>query len=203
MALIMFVVGAYLYYSSRFSFGSVRTQGRHVRAAGLVLMFPAGFTFLFSLFAGLVFGSSLEALVLIFNIMALFELVSMVVAGVVAYILIANPANAPRLPGFLGDIQRERQEGAPQQPAARAAPRVTIERAQPAAPQPRTPAPEQFPSILTVAQAARYLQVSEADVVDLIESGKLAAARINYNYRIAKSNLDELLLARETAVTGK
>lgn len=187
MALILFVIGAVLYYTTRFNFGGVRTQGRHVRAAGMMLMFPAIFTFLLSFVAGLIFATSDSAIMTIFRLMAAFELVSMVVAAAVAYILIANPQNAPRLPGLLGDIQRERQNPAPQ-------PSAPVARVEPAHP-PR----EQFPAILTVKQAAQYMQVSEAEIVNLIEASKLAAARINYTYRIARSNLDELLAERETA----
>lgn len=189
MALILVVIGAALYYTRRFNFGGVQTQGRHVRAAGLILMFPAVFTFLLSFFAGMIFARSEAAIVTLFNVMAAVEIVSMVLAVGVAYILIANPKNAPRLPGILGDIQRERQDEpqtAPQRPVARA------QRAQP-------PAPQQFPAVMTVAQAAQYVQVTEAQITDWIDGGKLAAARINYTYRIAKSNLDDLLAAREAA----
>ncbi len=186
MALILVVIGAVLYYTRRFSFGGLQTQGRHVRAAGLLLMFPAAFTFLLSFFAGVIFARSEAAIVTLFNIMAAVEIISMVLAVGAAYILLANPSNAPRLPGILGDIQRERQD----EPAA--APQPPVARVQPA-----QPVREHFPTIMTVAQAAQYLQVSEAQIMDLIDGGKLAAARINYNYRIAKSNLDELLAARE------
>lgn len=183
MAIMLFVVGVFLYFTRRFSFGSLRTEGRHVRAAGLVLMSPVIFTFFLSLFAGMIFGGSLETLVLLFNVLALVELAMLFGSAFVAYLLIANPPNAPRLPGILGDIQQERQG---EQPPAAAE-----------APAPPRPAPESFPTILTVAQAARYLDVSEADILTLIDDGKLAAARINYTYRIARSNLDELLAARE------
>ena len=41
-------------------------------------------------------------------------------------------------------------------------------------------------------QAARYLRVTEADILRLIEEGKLAASRDNFSYKIARSQLDEL-----------
>ncbi|MBI5667535.1 MAG: helix-turn-helix domain-containing protein [Chloroflexi bacterium] len=189
MALLLFVIGAVLYYTMRFNLGGVQTQGRHVRAAGMMLMFPAIFTFLLSFIAGLLFASSESAIVSVFRVMAAFELVAMVAGVAVAYILIANPRNAPRLPGILGDIQRDRQSSAPQPP-------VPYIRSQP---ERAAPPREQFPAILTVQQAAQYMQVSEAEIVGLIEASKLAAARINYNYRIARSNLDDLLAERETA----
>ena len=191
MALILVVIGAVLYYTKRFNFGGVQTEGRHVRAAGLVLVFPAIFTFVLSFFAGMIFARSEAAVITLFNIMAAVEIISMVLAVAVAYILLANPQNAPRLPGILGDIQRERQNNPDAAPTPSAPRRPTM--------QPAQPVREEFPSVLTVAQAARYMQITEAQIIDLIDSGQLAAARINYNYRIAKSNLDDLLAARPTA----
>ncbi len=183
MAIVLFVFGAFLYFTRRFSFGGLRTEGRHVRAAGVVLMAPVILTFTLSLFAGMIFGGSLDMLVLLFNVLALAELALLAGSVFVAYLLLANPQKAPRLPGILGEIQQERRDEQPQGvPAA-----------------PRQPAPESFPTILTVAQAARYLNVSEADILTLIDDGKLAAARINYTYRIARSNLDELLAARASS----
>lgn len=49
------------------------------------------------------------------------------------------------------------------------------------------------PDIMTVAEAAAYLRVSEAEVLQLIDAGKLGAARIGGTYRIAKIAVDDLL----------
>jgi excisionase family DNA binding protein len=57
----------------------------------------------------------------------------------------------------------------------------------------QTPPQVTFPSILTVAEAARYLRVSEAEILQLIDDGRIAAARIGGDYRIARVVLDELL----------
>jgi excisionase family DNA binding protein len=56
------------------------------------------------------------------------------------------------------------------------------------------PAPSvEFGKVLTVAEAARYLKVTEADVHDLIINGKLPASRIGSDYRIARSAIDDML----------
>ncbi|HEX2907539.1 MAG TPA: helix-turn-helix domain-containing protein [Phototrophicaceae bacterium] len=184
MSIVLFLIGVVLFYTSKFSFGGLKTQGRHVKAAGLVLMSPAAFTFLLSLFAVPLFVRSDELLGVLLNVMALVEISLVILSMMITYILIANPRNAPQLPGILGLIQRERQnESASTSPAA---PGRRV-----ATPPPvRTPEP--FPSIMTVAQAAIYLNMAEAEILTLIEGNKLAAARINYTYRIAKSVLDDL-----------
>ena len=51
---------------------------------------------------------------------------------------------------------------------------------------------ETFPSVMTLKEAARYLHVTEDEVLKLIEEGKLAASRDNFTYKIARSQLDEL-----------
>lgn len=62
---------------------------------------------------------------------------------------------------------------------------------QPAAP-PQA-APTAIPDIMNPAQAAAYLQVSEADIMQMIESGELKARKIGSQYRISKSVIDEFL----------
>jgi excisionase family DNA binding protein len=55
------------------------------------------------------------------------------------------------------------------------------------------PPPLDFGKVLTVAEAARYLKVSDTDVLDLINNGKLPASRIGSDYRIARSAIDDML----------
>jgi excisionase family DNA binding protein len=50
-----------------------------------------------------------------------------------------------------------------------------------------------LPNIMTPAEAATYLNVSEATVRDLINESKLGAANIGGDYRIAKRALDDYL----------
>ncbi len=192
MTLIVCLSGAFLYYTGRFSLGSFRTEGRHVRAAGAVLMLPAASIFVLSFIIGLMFASRADMLVTLIGALSLVEIASLVLASIVAYILIADPTNAPRLPGILGVIQAERRANGdqPVRPRNRTVtvmPRGTTTVAAPA-PKPT----KQFGSVLSTKEAAEYMNVTEADILRWIDEGKLAAARINYMYKIAKSNLDDL-----------
>jgi excisionase family DNA binding protein len=49
------------------------------------------------------------------------------------------------------------------------------------------------PDILTVPEAAAYLHVSEAEVMRLIDEGKLPAARIGDSFRIARIAIEDFL----------
>ena len=53
--------------------------------------------------------------------------------------------------------------------------------------------PSGAPEVMTPAEAAAYLRVSEEDVMALIESGELKARRIGSQIRISKSVIDEFL----------
>ena len=55
------------------------------------------------------------------------------------------------------------------------------------------PMPQQVPDIMTVAEAAAYMRVSETDVLELIEQGRLGAARIGNTYRIARIAVDDFM----------
>lgn len=81
-------------------------------------------------------------------------------------------------------MQQQQMQQAQQQAAA-------------AAPPPATPPPAagggEVPSVMTPAQAAVVLQVSEADVMSAIAAGDLKARKIGESYRISKAALDEFL----------
>ncbi len=49
------------------------------------------------------------------------------------------------------------------------------------------------PDIMTVAEAAAYMRVTESDVMDLIDKGRLGAAKIGDTYRIAKIAVDDFM----------
>jgi excisionase family DNA binding protein len=61
-----------------------------------------------------------------------------------------------------------------------------------ASPQARV-TPERVPDIMTVAEAAAYMRVSESDVLTLIDEGKLGAAKIGSTYRIARIAVDDFM----------
>jgi excisionase family DNA binding protein len=199
MSLILLVIGALLVYMGRIDLGTLQASGRHVKAAGAILTLPGIVTLALTyFFIPLSFGSNPAALDFTLGVVAVLDVVGMIVAIGLAYILISDPPNAPRLPGLLGEIQAEARSGQKTD---------TDQSASPPKPEKKTvivPAADtfrpkseinrdKFPSVMSLKQAARYLQVTEDEVMALIDSGKLPAARDNYNYKIAKSQLDELL----------
>lgn len=56
-----------------------------------------------------------------------------------------------------------------------------------------TYAAPRLPDVLTPAEAAAYLRVSEADIAQLIETGQITARLIGQEYRISKTSLDAFL----------
>jgi excisionase family DNA binding protein len=50
-----------------------------------------------------------------------------------------------------------------------------------------------MPDVMTPAQAAGFVQVTEADIMADIESGDLKARKIGTAYRITKASLEEFL----------
>lgn len=54
-------------------------------------------------------------------------------------------------------------------------------------------APASAPEVMTLAEAAAYMRVSEADVEELISSGQVKAKKIGSAYRISKKALDAFL----------
>ncbi|MYJ79385.1 MAG: helix-turn-helix domain-containing protein, partial [Caldilineaceae bacterium SB0670_bin_27] len=49
------------------------------------------------------------------------------------------------------------------------------------------------PAVMTLEQAAAYVQVSPADIQALIDEGSLQARRIGSQYRIARKAIDDFL----------
>jgi hypothetical protein len=159
-------------------------------------MMPASGAFFLSFVAGILFGASEQMLFTLIGLLSLLELAGMVVAVAVAYILIADPPSAPRLPGILGEIQAQRRGQTPTEPNL-SAPRKTVTVRKHPLDVPGMPARPQTPrgtygSILNIRQAAEYMGVTEAEILNWIEGGKLAAARGNMGYAIARSLLDEM-----------
>ncbi len=57
--------------------------------------------------------------------------------------------------------------------------------------------------VLTLAEAAKYLRVSEAAVLQAIDEQNLPARRVGQDWRILKSAIQQWLLAPQTRRTGK
>lgn len=183
LALILLIIGAVLYYRGKIKIGSINAEGKHVKSAGIILMLPAFGSFLLGLVIGTLFDGNIEMLMNLVNLLFILEIAGIFLALFVAYRMIVNPSGAPPLPGVLGDLQSQQPQQA----------RKTVTIPAPALPVEPLPTPKITKPILSTQEAAEYLNIAEADVFNLIEEGKLTAARVNYRYQIARSQLDEYL----------
>ena len=126
--------------------------------------------------------------------LSILQLILMIIAVIVAYILIADPPNAPHLPGILGEIQNERRDKPAQPPSNSPRPK------QPQRPVQRHPLerfisntqPIKVANVLSVKEAAAYMGMNPDEIMGLIDAGKLPAARDSSGFRIARSVLDEM-----------
>lgn len=84
----------------------------------------------------------------------------------------------------IGNIMGQAFQGAMVPPAGPGAPAAA-----PTAPTSGGPAPE----VMNPAQAASYLQVPEADIMQMIQGGQLKAKQVGSQYRISKKALDDFL----------
>ncbi len=184
MSFILLVIGMVLFFMGRIRIGALRAEGRQVKAAGVILTLPALLTLLLLNFVA---PPDFDALMAAVGVVSVVELAGMLVATGLAYILIADPPNAPRLPGILGQIQEEARQ---QRPAGERPLRVNRTVTIPGV-RARI-SREPFPAVMDLKDAARYLRVSEAEILQMIEDGRLAASRDNFSYKIARSQLDEL-----------
>jgi len=211
MSFILMLIGLYLYFAGRIDLGTIRAEGRPVKTAGMILIAPGAVSFLLNfIFVPFAFGNNQSAASFFIGIVNLLDLLGSMLAVALAYLLIVNPPNVPRLPGILGEIQDDSRplSNGSDQPTERSESQPPPTR--PTTPQPRSrtvtiPTPGQtdrprptlnrdrFPPVMDLKDAARYLQTTEEEILKLIDEGKLVAARDNYNYQIAKSQLDELL----------
>jgi hypothetical protein len=206
MDVVLFIIGLVLVVRGRYSFMGFQTAGRHVKAAGMILMLPAGLNVLIAIVLMFIYGPNPTVILNAAGNFTFLMLLVMVGVVALAYILIADPEGAPRLPGILGQIQDERRGLAPTQAAA---PKPLDDNPSPNRPmpqqtrpqsrhpldmgnRPQSPRPGQYGSVLNVRDAASYMQVTEQQIMQWIDDGKLTAARGNNGFVIARSVLDEL-----------
>ena len=191
MALILLMIGVVLIARQRVDYGSFRTSGRHVRAAGVLLTLPALTSLLLNgFFVPLAFGRNASAVSFAQGVIGLLEFLGMVLVAVLAWMLLGDSPGLPRLPGLLGELQDEAREqratGGPAEPSRAGGinlPGLSLRQGG---------RRETFPSVMSLSEAALYMEVSEDDILQWIEEGRLTASRENYHYRIARSQLDEL-----------
>ncbi len=196
MLITLLAVGGWFFWQGKFNFGSIQTEGRHVKAAGAVLMLPAAGFVLLSFVFSIISSSSTGSAQFVSAVLNFFQLVMMIVAVVVAYILIADPPNAPNLPGILGQIQIERR-GKPSQPPSSPSskpkqPQRPVQRHPLESFMPARSQPIKVSNVMSIKEAAAYMGMKPEDIMGLIDAGKLPAARDSSGFRIARSVLDEL-----------
>lgn len=85
--------------------------------------------------------------------------------------------------GMMGLSMAQQQQAMQQQGQAQ----------QPAQQPQQSAAPAEMPSVMTPAQAADFVQVSEADILSAIKAGDLKARKIGSAYRISRANLEAFL----------
>ncbi|WP_027994516.1 SPFH and helix-turn-helix domain-containing protein [Simplicispira psychrophila] len=95
--------------------------------------------------------------------------------------------------GMAQEMMRSMQSGGQGQAAGSSAPHDPFAPPAASAPAPAAAPASAAPQVLTPAQAAQALGVSEADVMTEITAGNLKARQIGSQWRIAQSALDEFL----------
>jgi excisionase family DNA binding protein len=193
---LLLSLGLILWLRGKFRFGSVDTEGRHVKAAGVVLMLPALSTLLLGMILMSLFGAERGAEMAFSGVMVLFGLSIIGLAITIAYILIANPQNAPRLPGILGVIQDERRGKTAETTTPPPTPKLASRHPLDSGGRSSAPSQAKIRAILSVNEAATYMGVTPADILTWIDRGELPAARDNYRFQIARSVLDDLKQSR-------
>lgn len=188
MSIILFIVGAGLLGVGAVKLGNIELEGGRVRAAGITLMTPfVAYLLLFQIVNGLTNGDA-SAL----SFVSFLEFAGIIGAGSIAYMLLFRSSENGQV-----TILPKPQAKTPPSPKAEEEPAAPVESVAPPKPVSRpTPRPtrlKDFPTVMTTAEAAQYLDMTEQAVLELIEEGKLTAARINYRYRISRTVLDEFI----------
>lgn len=166
---ILIVLGGYMLLSGRIDVGGVHASGRNVRLAGAVLMAPLAFGAVSAPLFWTISGGRITTDLLLTA--ACVEL--LVVLGAVS--IASQLVRQAHIEGGGADTLAQPSFF----PRAHASP--------------ASHASQNVPTIMTVSEAAAYLRVSEQDVLDLIERGKLPAARVGSEYRIARRAVDDYL----------
>lgn len=180
LALIAFIFGLIVLFKGGFRIGSrtvTQAQSRPIAfylMAPLILLFCAS-TLLLPNYIQFnndgTFVISADAFEAVSNTIGTIELIAVGIGVMLVIFSIYGP---------------QRADGAPRPQPSQLYPVPPTVQAPPAMPQ-------QVPNIMTVAEAAAYMRVSESDVLALIDQGKLGAARIGDTYRIARIAIEDFL----------
>ncbi len=155
----------------RIRFADLDAEGPLVRAAGLVLMMPLISVLLLGIIIGALTQGEAQSTSVALDVLLVVEVMAWMAAVAIAYYLLYTRS------GVKFGINRL------QLPNVKASDWVAsaTKRAD-------------VPRVMDVKQAARYLRISEAEVIEAIKSGRLAASKSpQLGYSIARSVLDEYL----------
>lgn len=173
---ILFLIGGGLIYLGKIEVGNLRAEGSVVRAAGFLLMIPAIAGIIlrvaYSAISGSVAGGE--------TFITIILLATMVICVGAAYTLLSRNSVKDHFvvtPKDEGDKQDE-------------PPKVTR---QPSEFWKQSRPRRDYPTVMGTAEAAKYLNMNERDLLKLIDEGKIPAAKINARYRISRSVLDDFI----------
>ncbi len=170
-ALVAFIIGLVVLFKGSFRFASRTVTQQQSRPIAFYLMAPLIVLFCAStlLLPNYVQFNNDGTFVISANafdyISNTIGLVELIAVGVGVLLVILTIYGSPRLDG----------SGAGQPRPAQAA---TVTR---------------VPDIMTVAEAAAYMRISEREIMSLIDQGKLGAARIGDTYRIARIAIEDFM----------
>jgi hypothetical protein len=175
LSIVMFVLGIVLLNRSRVNIPlmNISAEGSAVRTAGIVLMLPLGVSIVLGILAGMISRGDPQALLDAVASVAFLELIAIISSAAAAYVI----------------LKRNEVPFSSDQPSS--APQRRPHPLEAAQPRPVEPVQQQFPRVMTLRDAARYLGVPEQRILDAINNGELAAARGNNGYSIARIVLDE------------
>ena len=162
---ISFLVGLVLLVRGNFRFSNRNVPRQTGRVIGLILMAPLVIGFFYGLTVVGRAGAVSAAILTDESLLnaAMVELVVLVIALATAAYLILSLPKEP-----MPDVAPGWSGG----PASH---------------------PISYAKVMTTAEVAAYLRIPEFEVITLIEDGKLPAARIGSDYRIARSVVEDFL----------
>ncbi len=180
MSFILLLIGLFFLVYGRLQIGEVDTEGLPVRAAGGVLMAPYILTLLFDPISG-----------------SLLQLILMAGAVGTAYYILFNATNdMPNVISFPSSDEDKTDSSKKSENNVSNlfdSIREVLENAsQGNQNTPRRPR-QNYPSVMTLKQAASYLKTDEDQVLRHINDGKLAASKDMGGYRISKMALDDFI----------
>jgi excisionase family DNA binding protein len=195
LAILMFIMGIVLLNRGKANipFLKIDAQGSAVRSAGVILMLPLGTDLVLSTYIAMTTGGNLDDMLRAVEQIALIQWVVVISCAAWAYVTLrrAEPISTSDA-GVDGEPKPQKEQREQRAHPLSGFPTLTTA--------PKQLQPSQgvastsqatFPRVMTLAEAARYLNVTEQQILEAINQGKIPAARNNGIYSIARIVLDE------------